>query len=698
MNPHPRTRQSAGFQTGGPLPQFVPMSSNHCPLEHVFISGTINRSVPHSKGMKLKSLLATGLGVFLLHHAALCQTNDVKPDSSVVPNIAGVPLVGSVDPKSAPTNEPAPENVQPSQDNPAQAAARKLLMAQSEQSGSSVVTNAAAVSPVISTTNVAADLETNVAPAALVSPSVVVPPPAIPVPAVALEPAPTNPAVAEIAVIPLIQFQEVPITTAIENLARQAGINYLLDPKIGYGQPDQNGQIKPEPTLSIRWEYITAQQALIALLDNYGLQMTGDSRSKIIRITTKDPAAPPPLYTRVIQLKYTSVSNMMDASLSALTDKRSRVVPDVRTSQIIVSATEPEQISVDMLVSQLDKPTRQVLIETRLVEIASNPSTRKGIDWSGTLKAQNITFGNGNINGSSVTTTPGNGTGVPNPNGSATSGGGGSSTKSVYTTFVGNGGMALSTSSGLMPNVGFLNADGLKAVLSFINSSIDAQIVSTPRVVTLDNEMAMIEVTHLYPVFNVSAGSANNAGGSQVNYTNVGTKLKVTPRISANDNIWLKVVPEVSNFAGDVSQSVGGGPITADGQSTSQLLTAPTFDIRTITTQVIIPNTDTLVMGGLVADNPVSTATKVPLLGDLPYLGYAFRSESKTKDKKDLVIFITPTIIKDSDFQNYPNNFLATQPDAKRPVLINPESMWDSTKPYDWSNPQKSEATGMSNP
>ena len=73
--------------------------------------------------------------------------------------------------------------------------------------------------------------------------------------------------------IPLIQFSDVPITTAIENLARQAGINYMLDPKIGYGQPDQNGQVKPEPTLSIRWENITAENALLALLDNYGLQL-----------------------------------------------------------------------------------------------------------------------------------------------------------------------------------------------------------------------------------------------------------------------------------------------------------------------------------------------------------------------------------------------------------------------------------------
>src|SRR5271154_1802456 len=197
-----------------------------------------------------------------------------------------------------------------------------------------------------------------------------------------------------VASIPLIQFQDVPIPTAIENLARQAGINYLLDPKIGYGQPDANGQIKAEPTLSIRWENITAEHALEALLDNYGLQLVQDSNTKIYRITTKDPTAPPPLTTRVIQLKYAGTSNMVDSVQSSLTDKRSRVIADNRTSQLVVVATDPEQAAVDTLVSELDKPTRQVLIETRLVEISSNPTSRKGVDWSGTLEAQNVSAGN----------------------------------------------------------------------------------------------------------------------------------------------------------------------------------------------------------------------------------------------------------------------------------------------------------------
>ena len=308
--------------------------------------------------MKLKTLFATLLGTILLQSAAFCQTNVVQPDQ---------PAVAAV------TNEVAADD--------ATNAARRALLAMEKQG-----TNTAAADSVTNAPAVA-DTATN-------QPAVVVATNA-PVEVVAAEAAAsTNSAAAEAVSIPLIQFQEVPITTAIENLARQANINYLMDPKIAYGQPEANGQIKPEPTLSIRWENITAEHALTALLDNYGLQMVSDQKTKIVRITAKDPTAPPKLVTRVIQLKYSSVSNMMSATEGALTDKRSKVVPDTRTSQLIVVATEPEQASVDALVNQLDRPTRQVLIETRLVEISQNPDTRKGIDWRGSLQAQHLAFGN----------------------------------------------------------------------------------------------------------------------------------------------------------------------------------------------------------------------------------------------------------------------------------------------------------------
>jgi type II secretory pathway component GspD/PulD (secretin) len=484
-------------------------------------------------------------------------------------------------------------------------------------------------------------------------------------------PAVTNPPVAS---IPLIQFQDVPITTAIENLARQAGINYLLDPKIGYGQPDANGQIKTEPTLSIRWENITAYQALLALLDNYGLQLILDRSTQIARITIKDPTAPPPLVTRVIQLKYSSVSNMTEAVQSVFTDKRSRVLPDIRTSQLVVVATDPEQASVDTLINQLDKPTRQVLIETKLVEISSNPTTQKGIDWSGTLQAQNVSMGNGSTFLVQPTAaTPGTTTTV---NGVSQTTGAQPAQPGLLSGILGNPGILANTANGFNPSTFFLNADGVHAVLAFLNASSDAQVVSTPRVVTLDNETATISVTRAFPVINVTAGTQNTAGGSSINYSNIGTTLEVTPRISANDYIWLKVAPDVSSFFGTVSKTIDGAVFQADE-----------FDSRHIETQVLIPNAHTLVMGGLVKDNPNATYTKVPLLGDIPGLGWAFRSENKSLDKDNLIIFITPTIVKDSDYSPTTTDFLQSQQRQMKSPM-NPNTSWDSAKPRgDWSNP-----------
>jgi type II secretory pathway component GspD/PulD (secretin) len=478
---------------------------------------------------------------------------------------------------------------------------------------------------------------------------------------------------APVSVLP-IQFQDVPITTAIENLARLANINYLLDPKIGYGQPDQNGQIKAEPTISVRWENVSARQALLAVLDNYNLQLVEDSKTKIARITIKNPNAPPPLVTRVIQLKYASVSNMEAAVSSTLSDKRSRVVPDARTSQLVIVATESEQDAVDTLVEQLDKPTRQVLIETRLMEISSSPKTTKGIDWTSTLAAQNIYAGNYStfiVQPTAPSQTIGPGGAIVNNPGNP----------GLVSGLVNQSPAILGASSvgGFFQNPWFLNADGLHVVLSFLNNDSDAQTIATPRVVTLDNQTAHIQVTRAEPIFATTAGTQGSPGGSQVNYTNLGTILDVTPRISANDYIWLTVVPEVSSVFGTVTKIVAGVENQADE-----------YDVRKVSTQVLIPNSNTLVMGGFIKDNTKNVYTKVPIMGDIPVLGYAFRSESKGIEKDNLLIFITPTIVKDDDFQPTSSKFLKSSP-LGPPAPMNPKSPWNSSKPYDWTNPKNTD-------
>ena len=218
-----------------------------------------SRSRIGDKSMKTKILIATLLGCLAWQQGALSQTDTIA------------------------TNPPSPDAVAPT----SQSAAAST----NEVPAATATTNTPAA-PVAAATD---------APAAAASPAAA--------PAADTANATNTPTATDVTgsnqtasaqpaappTIPLIQFQDVPITTAIENLARQAGINYLVDPKIGYGQPDQNGQIKPEPTLSIRWENVTAEQALLALLDNYGLQLISDRKSQIARITPKDPTAPPPL-------------------------------------------------------------------------------------------------------------------------------------------------------------------------------------------------------------------------------------------------------------------------------------------------------------------------------------------------------------------------------------------------------------------
>jgi type II secretory pathway component GspD/PulD (secretin) len=507
---------------------------------------------------------------------------------------------------------------------------------------------AAAADVTVTTNTVATDATpamTNAAPAAAEATPAASAEPAAP--AVAATPA-TNaePVSPENVVIPTIVMDEVPLTDAIKNLARQAGLNYILDPKVSFGPPGPDGKTVV-PNISIRWENVTAEQALTTLLTTYGLQLVEDPKTHIARVTVHDPAAAEPLISKIIQLKYSSPSNILVAVQTALLDKRSRVMGDVRTSQLVLLATEKEIESIDKMVASLDTPTKQVLIEARLLETSMNPSSVKGLDWTGTLQAQHLAFGN-NLQQKPVTAEE-------------------SVNQPLATSWPK---MMFDTARGFNPATAFLDADGLNAVFSFINQNSEARVISAPRTVTLDNEMASLAVTRATPIINVTAGTANTTGGSQITYTNLGIILHVTPRISANNYVNLSVQPEVSRVFDTVTKVVAGETFQADE-----------YDVRRMETKVMVPSGNTLVLGGLVQDDTRSANTKVPVLGDIPGLGRAFRSDSKSRQKNNLIVFITPTIVQDSDFQPTKTDFL------KSPLTSTETkdwSAWDSGKPVDW--------------
>ncbi len=464
------------------------------------------------------------------------------------------------------------------------------------------------------------------------------------------------------AVIPLIVMDEVPLTDAIRNLARQAGLNYLLDPRVAFGAIGPDGKPAAQPSVSIRWENVTAEQALNALLNNYNLHLVQDLKSGIARVTVKDPAALPPLVTKIIQLQYTSPSNVLNSVKALLMDKRSKAMPDTRTSQLVVVATEDEMAAVDELVTRLDTMTKEVLIEARILETTVNPATQKGVDWSGTLTSQHFTMGNNGYSRASG----GTALGSPIENGASPLPAGLLSTPGLL--------MNASQGSFFNPAQAFLNADGVSALLSFLNTYTDVKEISCPRTVTLDTEKAVVEVGELYPIVNVTAGTSQTTGGSQITYSNLTIRLEVTPRISANDYVNLQVVPSITKL----------GPLVATTIA-SQNNSVNSFLTRNLNTHVMIPSGNTLVMGGLIQDQINSANNKVPLLGDIPVLGYLFRWDQKDRTKTDIILFITPTIVKDGDFQPTKTDYLKT-PVPKSDYLEGDWSAWDSGQPKDWSN------------
>ena len=348
--------------------------------------------------MKLTLCILTMGGLVAWSSAAVAQTNAPAPDpaapaaSVTTTNDAAVPATSV-----ASTNDAAPAT---SVTNDAAAAATSATTTNNV----AATTNAPAVEDAAKPATTVAAADTTAQPATDTNAPAATPAADATAPAAATDASAgqTNAPAQPGAVIPLIVMDDVPLTDAIKNLARQAGLNYILDPKVAFGQPGPDGRPIPQPSVSIRWENVTAVQALTALLGTYNLQLVEDPKSKIARVTVRDPAAPDPLVTKIIQLKYASPTNILNTVASTLTDKRSKVVADVRTSQIIVVATEKEMVDVDQLVDRLDTKTRQVLIEARLLETSMNPSTAKGVDWSGTLAAQNVSFGNGTRRATSV--------------------------------------------------------------------------------------------------------------------------------------------------------------------------------------------------------------------------------------------------------------------------------------------------------
>jgi general secretion pathway protein D len=184
-------------------------------------------------------------------------------------------------------------------------------------------------------------------------------------------------------------------------------------------------------------------------------------------------------------------------------------------------------------------------------------------------------------------------------------------------------------------SLGKFNVTSLTGLIRILKTVNLANVLSTPSVMALDNEQSLIEVGLEVPVALTAVASSNGIATPQVERKKVTTKLEITPYISPDtDTVQMKIDQEVAGLA---PGKVEGAELAKNSIATST---------RKIKTQIVVNSGDTAVLGGLMQDEEKDETTKVPVLGDIPLLGWLFKSKTMSKNKTNLVVFITPKIVR----------------------------------------------------
>ncbi|MEX3555221.1 MAG: type II secretion system secretin GspD [Burkholderia gladioli] len=299
---------------------------------------------------------------------------------------------------------------------------------------------------------------------------------------------------------------------------------------------------------------------------------------------------------------------------------------DSATNSLIITASDPVYRNLRAVIDQLDERRAQVYIEALIVELNSSTSANLGIQWQ---VANNALYAGSSLN-----------TGLPNLGNSIT--GLTSAAAQVAGTNINPAAAAGALTPGL--NIGWLKnmfgITGLGALLQAFSGTTDANVLSTPNLVTLDNEEAKIVVGQNVPIAtgsyaNLTSGSNSNAFNT-FDRQDVGLTLHVKPQITDGGILKMQIYTEDSSVVASATT----------GSSSSQV-GVPTFNKRSIQSTVLCDNGEIIVLGGLMQDNYQVSNNKVPLLGDIPWIGQLFRSEGKTRAKTNLMVFLRPVILRD---------------------------------------------------
>lgn len=408
-----------------------------------------------------------------------------------------------------------------------------------------------------------------------------------------------------------LDFRDADIKNVLKVLAYKSGLNMIAGPEV-------------VGTVSIQLTDVPWQKALEVILTTYGYSY--EQKGTIIMVTTienmkkrreeaKLLAAQEPVSTETFILNFSKAEDVIK-SLDKMKTPRGSLNFDARTNAVIASDVESNLALMKEVVKKLDTVTPQVLIEARIIETGLNNQEALGMNWptsvggSATFPVRTHTFPWSN---KANTYTPAASFSVPKAIGDATV----DSTATYAMTY------------------GTLSINALSATLDMLQSRTNTNVLSNPRIVTLDNQPAKINVGNKYPLPKYTYSDTQDkliiSGWEYIDY---GLTFKVTPHINGKGVVTLDIEPEIIDSASSVQFDFGGSATAV-----------PILTTEGAKTNVMIRDGETLVIAGLIRDKKTKVVKKVPLLGDIPLLGSLFKHKDDTVIKTELLIFLTPHII-----------------------------------------------------
>jgi type IV pilus assembly protein PilQ len=424
-----------------------------------------------------------------------------------------------------------------------------------------------------------------------------------------------------------LNFQDIETRAVLQLLADTSGQNMVISDTV-------------QGNVTLRLQNVPWDQALDIVMQTKGLDMRRDgnviiigpaaeiaAREKELASAKKDLVAVAPLRSEFLQVNYAKAADLAElikGKGNSLMSERGSVTVDVRTNTLLLQDTSENLADIRRLVSTLDIAVRQVLIEARVVIVNDDFSRELGVRLGATGVATNGSSGLYTVTGTAAGADTIVSSGLTNLQSS------GSpfpvSTPTADNRYMVN--LPTATKAGSIA-LSVLGSDYLVDLeLSAAQAEGRGEVVSSPKVITANQKEATIEQGVEIPY-----QQAASSGASTIQFKKAVLSLKVTPQITPDDRIILDLAVS--------KDSVGTVVVTSGG------VNVPSINTRQISTQVLVNDGQTVVLGGILETEKRESETKVPWLGDVPVLGHLFKTTTKTNNKAELLVFVTPKILRE---------------------------------------------------